>query len=388
VKPKLVIETRKAPFLVFSTERFDEMLCYDILSMSKTILFNSESNQSAWLKGPCFKNMNLDEWFKKRRFKAKSYSDIDRLIKYKKEKEETIAVVIPAFNEEERIGKVVREIKKKLMDEKPLVDELVVVDSGSKDNTKKEAEEAGADFYFAADILKRYNGERGKGENMWKSLYVTESSIIVYMDADIENIHPRFVYGLVGPLLTKDYLKLVKSFFDRPTSCNGEGEDVLGGGRVTELLVRPLLNMYFPSLVGFVQPLSGQVAGRRSLFEQLNYFTGYGVDIGLLIDTYKKYDLESIAQSDIGSLRHRCHDLHHLSQMAFGVLQVFAERAHVLGKVIMSEDVRRRYHVVNRKEEKNTANYELKKKYVTERERDPMITIKNYRKKFHKNGFE
>lgn len=332
--------------------------------------------------------MNLDDWFKKRRFKASSYSDIDRLIEYKKEKEETIAVVIPTLNEEDRVGNVVREVREKLMDEKKLVDELVVMDSGSSDNTREVAEEAGADFYESSEVLKRRNGEKGKGENLWKSLYVTESSIITYLDADIKNIHPRFVYGLVGPLLTHENLKFIKSFFDRPTSCNEEGDDVLGGGRVTELLVRPLLNMYFPSLVGFIQPLSGQVAGRRDLFEQLNYFTGYGVDIGLLIDTYKKYDLESIAQVDLGDLEHRHHDLPHLSKMSFGVLQVFAERAHVLGKVIMSEDVRKRYHVVNKKEKKTSVDYELKKKYVTEKERDPMITVKDYRNKFHKNGLE
>ncbi len=304
----------------------------------------------------------------------------------KKKKGETIAVVIPSFNEEERIGKVVSTIKEKLMEEISLVDELVVMDSGSTDHTEREVKKAGGRFYRSSTILKRHGSEKGKGENLWKSLYVTESSIIVYVDADIENIQSRFICGLVGPLLSNDKIRFVKSFFGRPVKSDENGDEILGGGRITELLVRPLFNMYFPELVGFIQPLSGQKAGRRSLLEQLHYFSGYGVDIGLLIDTYKKYGLDSIAQVDLGTLEHRHHSLSGLSNTSFGVLQVFAKRAHMLGKVIMSEDVRKRYHVVSRK--KNNGDYNLRKKYITEIERPPIITIKAYREKFHKNGLE
>ncbi len=331
--------------------------------------------------------MNLKEWFSKRRFKADSYSNIGRLIKKKKEQGETIAVVIPSLNEEKNIGNVIRTIKKNLMIDNPLIDEIIVIDSGSKDNTEKEAKDAGAKFYQSSKILRRFKSEKGKGENLWKSLYVTNSSIIVFIDADIENIHPRFVYGLVGPLLYNNKVKFTKSFFDRPIKSNGSDEESLGGGRITELLVRPLFNMYFPSLVGFIQPLSGQMAGRRSLFEQLNFFSGYGVEIGLLIDAYKKYNIDSIAQVDLGVLNHRHHELSKLSETSFSILQVFAKRAHVLGKVIMSEDIRERYHVVSRKKENNVVKCRLKKRYIIEKERPPMITVKLYRDKFHKNGF-
>jgi len=331
--------------------------------------------------------MNLEEWFKKRCFRAESYCDVDALVEAKKEKGETISVVIPSLNEEENIGKVIRTIREELVDKKPLVDEIIVMDGGSEDDTKKVARKEGARFYLSSEVLKRYSGEKGKGDNLWKGLYTSKGSIIVYLDADLENIHPRFVCGLVGPLLKQDKLRFVKSYFDRPPKEDSNGEEILGGGRVTELLVRPLFNMYFPSLAGFIQPLSGQVAGRRSALEKLSYPAGYGVDVGILIDVYKKYGLEKIAQVDLGVLEHRNHNLPKLSMMAFVILGIFASRAHVLGKVILSEDVRKTYHTVIRQGGKANGKHVLRKKQVVREERDPMITIKLYRNKFHKKEF-
>src|SRR6056297_373819 len=331
--------------------------------------------------------MRLKEWFAKNKFQAKTYKDLDRLVKKKKENEETISVVIPTLNEEETVGEIIDIIQSELMGkEKNLVDEIVVVDSGSKDDTEKIVKEKGVGFYKASEILKRYNDESGKGENLWKSLYVTKGSILVFLDGDLQNMDAKFVKTLAGPLLTHSKFKLIKSYFKRTLNETDDSDDVaLGGGRVTELLVRPLLNMYFPQLTGFIQPLSGQIAARRSLLERLTFFTGYGVDLGLMIDTFKTYDLENIAQVNLGFLQHSHHTLEALSNMAFSVLQVFSARAHMMGKLIMTDEIRKKYKIVKKTKEKDRLSYSLRGKVIVNKQRPPMITISAYRKKFDKS---
>ena len=203
--------------------------------------------------------MKVAEWFDHNRYKASSFSDIRDLVQLKKKQKLTISLVIPTYNEEKTIERIVTTLKEEFVTNYKLLDEIVVVDSGSKDNTLEIAKKAGACVYLASKILKRKGDFRGKGENLWKALYVTKGDIICWVDADIKNMHPRFVYGLVGPLLANKNIDYVKPFYKRPIKVGGSLQP-LGGGRVTELLIRPLFNMYFPRLTGFIQPLSGEGA--------------------------------------------------------------------------------------------------------------------------------
>lgn len=324
--------------------------------------------------------MNVEEWFEKNKFKCDSFRDIKRLVKIKKEKKLKITVCIPTLNEESTIGKVISTLKKPLMDNHKLIDEIIVVDSGSTDNTGKIAKENGAKFYLAERYLKSAGKARGKGENLWKSLYLAEGDIICWVDADIKNIHARFVYGLIGPLLTHDNIKFTKAFYQRPIKV-GEELVPLGGGRVTELTIRPLFNMYFPRLSGFIQPLSGEYAGRREIFERIPFFTGYGVETSMLIDIVKKFGLRSCAQVDLKRRVHRNQKLAGLSNMAFGILQVFSKRANTLGKLILVKDIGHKFRII---EHHRDGSYNLKKLNIEEKQRPPIIIIDEYRKKFKK----
>jgi glucosyl-3-phosphoglycerate synthase len=327
-----------------------------------------------------------DNWFEKNRYRAESFSDVKKLVKLKNEQKLTISCVIPTLNEEDNIGRVVRTLKEKLMEgkEKRLIDELIVMDSGSSDRTKEIAEKEGAQFYLSSKIMKKRGDKRGKGENLWKSLYVAKGDIIVWVDADIRNISPRFIYGLVGPLLRNKKISFAKAFYQRPIKVGKELRP-LGGGRVTELLIRPLFNMYFPHLSGFIQPLSGEYAGKRNVLEKIPFFTGYGVETAMLIDIEKKFGLDAMAQVDLTKRIHRNQSLENLSNMAFGILQVFARRANTLGKLIQVQKIHKTYCVIEPKKEGRKITYTLKKKHITETQRPPIITIPEYRKKFKKN---
>ncbi len=325
--------------------------------------------------------MKVEEWFDRQRYKASSFSNIKRLVQLKKKQKQTISVVIPTLNEAATIGKIVYTIREKLMNRRKLVDELVVVDSGSTDDTVNIAKEQGAVVYRSADILRRYGSYKGKGENLWKALYVTSGSILCWVDADIRNFHPRFVYGLVGPLLTNPKLSFIKPFYKRPIKV-GDRLEPLGGGRVTELLVRPLFNQYFRRLTGFIQPLSGEGAARRFVLERIPYFTGYGVETAMLIDMTKKFGLSSMAQVDLFRRVHRNQSLASLSRMAFAILGVFARRANTLGKLIHVGKIKRTYRQIKITKEQQ---YVLDEVRLEDKQRPPIITLPEYRRKFKKD---
>jgi len=327
--------------------------------------------------------MKVSEWFDKNMLKASSFSNIKKLVDLKRKQKLTISLVIPTYNEELRIGKIITVLKEKLLNKYRLLDEIVVVDSGSTDKTREIAKKCGAAVYLDSDILKRRGNYRGKGENLWKSLYVTKGDIICWVDGDIKNIHPRFVYGLVGPLLTNKNIYFTKAFYQRPMK-NGNGTAPLGGGRTTELCFRPLINMFFPLLSGFIQPLSGEYAGRRKRLERLPFFTGYGVETGLLIDIQKKYGLKSIAQVDLVSRMHKNQSLSELSKQAFAVLQVISKRANTLGKFILVGDIRRKIRIIKRNNQDNRIEYKLIDAPIEQIQRPPIITLKEYRQKFKK----
>ena len=244
-----------------------------------------------------------------------------------------VDVVLPARNEAGTVGTIVRTIRRELVEEVPLIDEVVVVDSGSVDATAEEAAAAGARVVCQRDVLPAYGDVPGKGEALWKALYATNGDVVVFVDADLREFDAQFVVGLLGPLLTDPGVGFVKAVYDRPLATH---ERVLpaGGGRVTELVARPLLNVHWPLLAGFVQPLAGEYAARRTLLEKVPFASGYGVEVGMLIDLLELAGLDAMAQVDLGRRVHRNQDDAALGRMATQVLLTVLRRLETHDKAI------------------------------------------------------
>lgn len=242
-----------------------------------------------------------------------------------------VSVVIPARDEAATVGEVVAGVRRELVDGAaadlgaPLVDELVVIDSHSSDQTAQVARSAGAQVHAVGDIRPDLGEHPGKGEALWKSLFFTTGDLLVFVDADLRLWGPHFVTGLLGPLLTEPSVQLVKGFYDRVLD-HGDGPPSTEGGRVTELVARPVLNLWWPALAGVVQPLAGEWAARRALMESLPVPTGYGVEIAVLIDTYERHGLDAIAQVDLGARAHEHQKDHDLAVMAAELMAVAACR--------------------------------------------------------------
>jgi glucosyl-3-phosphoglycerate synthase len=237
----------------------------------------------------------------------------------------TVSVVLPALNEEETVGSVVRTIEPMLGG---LVDELVVLDSGSTDDTGIQAVTAGARVVTREQALPELEPQPGKGEALWRSLAATTGDIIAFVDSDLIDPDPMFVPNLVGPLLTVDDVHLVKGFYRRPLMVSGR-EDANGGGRVTQLVARPLLAALRPGLSAVLQPLGGEYAGTRELLTAVPFAPGYGVEIGLLIDTFDKLGLDAIAQVNLGVRAHRNRPLTELSAMSRQVIATLLSRCGI-----------------------------------------------------------
>lgn len=234
---------------------------------------------------------------------------------------QTITVCLPARNEQETVGRIVESVRTNLVDNVPLVDELMVVDDHSSDNTAGVASAAGATVIDAATTLAEIAPGPGKGKALWRSVHASTGDLIVWCDADITNFGPHFVTSLIEPLLRDNTIQFVKGYYDRPVAAGGAG-----GGRVTELTARPALTLLYPHLRGIRQPLSGEYAGRRSALEAVDFVAGYGVEIGLLIDLAERFGIDAIAQADLGSREHRNRSLLELSEQATAILQVALER--------------------------------------------------------------
>ncbi|MGE7433617.1 MULTISPECIES: glucosyl-3-phosphoglycerate synthase [Kitasatospora] len=250
----------------------------------------------------------------------------------------TVSVVLPALDEEPTVGEIVRTIRRELMERLALVDELVVVDSGSVDRTAELAAAAGARVVHRDDLLPRIPAVPGKGEVLWRSLLATSGEIVCFIDADLREFDPVFVSGIIGPLLTDPGIQLVKAMYDRPLETAGAVVPA-GGGRVTELVARPLLNLHWPLLAGFVQPLGGEYAARRSLLERLHFPTGYGVELGLLVDALDEVGLDALAQVDVGVRHHRHQDGQALGRMAATIYRTALERLERTHRLKAADDL-------------------------------------------------
>ena len=284
--------------------------------------------------------MDLDDWVEERTFHHSRFRDIGRLVELKREQGLTISLCLPALNEAATIGKEIAVLRRALVQRHPLLDEIVVVDSGSTDRTQQIAARHGALVYAADECLPELESLRGKGENLWKSLFLCQGDLIVWVDSDIRNIHPKFVYGLIGPLLENPEIGYVKAFYKRPIRA---GRRLIpGGGRVTELLVRPFLNLFWVDLSVLAQPLSGEYAGRRRLLERMPFFSGYGVEIGLLIDIERRFGVQAMAQVDMDERIHRNQSIESLRRMSFAILSVLITRTEEVGKLALLHELHSR----------------------------------------------
>jgi glucosyl-3-phosphoglycerate synthase len=231
----------------------------------------------------------------------------------------TVSVCIPARGEGSTVGSVVRAVVQPFLAEhggNGLVDEVIVLDDGSADDTAEQARGAGARVVHGA------GGAGGKGHAMAAALEASAGDVVAFLDADVANTTPAFVTGLLGPLLTTEKVALVKGFYTRP--LHG---DPTGGGRVTELVARPVLELLFPELSGVRQPLAGETAAHRWVFEKFGFADGYGVELGLLIDVAVALGPDRLAQVDLGERIHRNRPLHELRPQAVDVLRAALERA-------------------------------------------------------------
>ena len=236
-------------------------------------------------------------------------------------------MVLPALDEQATVGPLVAGLVPLTRGAGPLVDELVVVDSGSTDRTREVAARAGARVVCREDVLPGFDVRPGKGEVLWRSLAATTGEIVVFLDSDLVEVDPEaLVTALLEPLLTRRDVRLVKGFYRRPLRL-GTTEHDTGGGRVTELLVRPLLAALHPALTGVVQPLGGEYAATRELLEALPFAPGYGVEIGLLLDTHTRHGLDALAQVNLGVRKHRNRSLLELGVMSRQILAAVLRRS-------------------------------------------------------------
>jgi nucleotide-binding universal stress UspA family protein len=318
----------------------------------------------------------VDKWFAENTFHADEFHDLNYLLRLKRERGLSISLALPALNEERTVGNVIQTIKGPLMEAMPLLDEIVLIDSKSEDRTREIAQSLDVPVYIHQEVLPDYGSRRGKGEALWKSLYCTRGDIVIWLDTDIVNIHPRFAYGLIGPLLLRPDIQFVKGFYRRPLRV-GDKVQAGGGGRVTELTARPLLNLFYPELSGVIQPLSGEYGGTRAALEQFSFFSGYGVEIGLLIDMLDKFGLTAIAQVDLQERIHHNQPLEALSKMSFAIIQAVIRKLESRYGQNFLENVNKTMKLI--RYEQNSFMLDIEE--IAERERPPMIDLPEYRER-------
>lgn len=271
---------------------------------------------------------NVKEWLDNNTYNSIDYSNLEQLYIYKKNK--TISLVIPTLNEESTIEYIIRKILNELNKDFQIIDELIIIDGKSSDKTleivkKLQEEYKLLNLVLEENILSNFKYKKGKGNQLWKGLYYSKGDIILYCDSDIKNFDIRMIYGLIGPLLINN-IKFVKAFYERPLILSDNIVQSNEGGRVTELCARPILNMFYPELSGFIQPLGGEYGGYRDVLENVEYMSGYGVEVNILIEIFNKYGIEIMGQVDLLKREHRHQNTNALSKMSFIIMNTILRK--------------------------------------------------------------
>jgi glucosyl-3-phosphoglycerate synthase len=278
---------------------------------------------------PALAANSIEKWFERSSYDHSSFADLDRLAERKRELGLSLSVVLPAREVAHTVGMIVDEIRT-LGD---LVDQLLVIDAGSVDGSAGVAARHGAEVFQEDELLPSFGPVLGKGDAMWRALSVARGDVVMYLDSDTTDLGAHFVYGLLGPLLDSPGLRFVKAAYSRP-SRDRDTVEMEGSGRVTELTARPLFNLFYPELTGFVQPLAGELAARRDLLCSIPYFTGYAVETGMLIDVLEVAGLDAMAQVDLGTRTNRNQGLFALSRMSYEVLRAVETRLRADGRLL------------------------------------------------------
>jgi glucosyl-3-phosphoglycerate synthase len=329
--------------------------------------------------GDCYEESKLEscDWYGANTFHHEQCGDLGRLLEAKQRAGRSISVCLPSMNEAATIGTILEIARRELMEKTPLVDQLCVVDGGSEDATREIARDAGAEVYGQEEILPGFHEPLGKGDALWRSLFCLRGDIIVWVDSDIRNFHPRFIYGIIGPLVTRPEILYVKGYYQRPIKAEHRLLST-GGGRVTELVARPLLSLFFPELGALIQPLSGEYGGERELLEKIPFFSGYGVEIGMLMDIYDRFGMDALGQVDLVDRQHHNQPVPALGRMAFQIMQAVLIRLQEQGKMKLMEEYNPEMTQIDYKD----GQYLLEKRLLQVEERPPMIEVEEYRELF------
>ena len=271
---------------------------------------------------------SIENWFERSSYDCSSFADLDRLGEKKRNLGLSLSVVLPAREVAATVGNIIDQIS--ALD---FVDQLLVIDSASVDGSAQIAERHGAEVHQEEELLPSFGPVLGKGDAMWRALSVARGDVVMYLDSDTTDLGPHFAYGLLGPLLDSPELHFVKAAYSRPSRA-GDTVEMEGSGRVTELTARPLFNLFYPELTGFVQPLAGELAARRDLLCSIPYFTGYAVETGMLIDVLEVAGLDAMAQVDLGTRTNRNQGLFALSRMSYEVLRAVETRLRADGRLL------------------------------------------------------
>lgn len=278
------------------------------------------------------------DWFRNRSYDHAEFSDLGRLGQRKREQGTTVSLVLPCRNVADTVGGIIEEIHA-VNEKAPLVDQILVVDADSGDGTAEVAAARGAEVYSENELLSYQGDAHGKGDAMWRALSVATGDLVMYVDADTKDFKPQFVYGILGPILEVPQVRFVKAAYQRPFK-KGESLEPDGGGRVTELSTKPLFNLFYPELTGFVQPLAGEFVADAELFRSIPFLTGYAVETGIMIDVLERVGLGAMAQVDLGARQNRHQSLRNLSRMSYAVLRAVARRLRQDGRLNQTRDPR------------------------------------------------
>jgi glucosyl-3-phosphoglycerate synthase len=267
----------------------------------------------------------LREWLATRSFPYNRFRDLRRIADAKRRRGLSVSLILPTLNVADTLRPILLDLDRLRSGETALLDQVIVVDGRSTDGTVRIAENAGVDVYQQDALMPQLGPALGKGDAMWRALGQVDGDVIAFADTDTRGFRCESVGAMLAPLLVDPDIQFVKAAFRRPfAAVNSVTPD--GGGRVTELTAKPLFNLFFPPLTGFAQPLAGEFAGRRDLLRALPFFTGYGVETGLLIDTLRRVGLRAMAQVDVGTRQNRHQPLADLGRMSYAVLRTVLRR--------------------------------------------------------------